>query len=75
MPDRKFHKPDAPPQLNEAAHYCEQSLKKLRRLKNRGFATAEDLEDARQARDLIWAILNRGNWRGWWREESEAQDG
>lgn len=71
--DRKLHKLDAPPQLNEAAHFSEQLLKKLRRLKNRGYATDEDLAEARQARDLFWKILNRANWRGWWKNGGDQE--
>lgn len=73
MPDKRLDKLDAPEQLNQSSHFCSELLKKLRRLKNRGFATDEDLEDARIARDAIWRILNRANWRGWWKEQGEKR--
>jgi hypothetical protein len=48
--------------LVRAIDECEKVLKKLRRWRNAGGASDEDVERARQARDHLLTILDKGNW-------------
>ena len=60
------------PNLFRAVDECDRTLKKLRRIRNRGFATDHDVEAARQARDLLLTILDKGHWLKFWEKDDES---
>lgn len=63
MTDSPGHRPEqkhSPALQLQAAELAAQKLvKKLRGLRNKGAATAADVERARQARDLLWSLCRR----------------
>lgn len=54
---------DAPQWLKDTAGSTENLLGRMRRARNKGLATDQDVEDARFARDLIRYICKRTSWR------------
>lgn len=54
---------DAPQWLKDTAGSTENLLGRMRRARNKGLATEQDVEDARRARDLVRYICKRASWR------------